>query len=407
MPSLDHWFRTVFCLLFAAVLPAGVPAALPAQTVEWSGQIRPRFEFRDPTTSSLAAGSFTSARTRVTALGRLDRGVWGLAQIQDVRIWGEEGNTLSDFSADGLDVHQAFLQIGAEDAARSLRVGRFEQNYGGQRLIGAVGWTQQGRAFDGVRGRLGTRAGLSADAFVFQLGESLTPARSDDSWFGGAYGVVEVAPNQSLDLYALFLREDRSVAPDTEVLTAGARYVGAAGGWSYRFEGTLQTGERSGRDVSAWMAGARVGRTLSGRGTLTLWYDHLSGNAPGETDDGSFDTLFGTNHKFYGYADLFLNVPAHTDGRGLRDFALKSSWTLADRWTASVDLHRFEVSERAELDTALLGHELDVVVTHPFTPGLTISGGAARVIAGDALGPVRGIDQDVTFAYVMFDLAFR
>ena len=40
-----------------------------------------------------------------------------------------------------------------------------------------------------------------------------------------------------------------------------------------------------------------------------------------------FDTLFTTNHKFYGLADLFLNIPLQTDGRGLQDLAVKWHYT--------------------------------------------------------------------------------
>ena len=34
------------------------------------------------------------------------------AQIQDVRVWGEETNTLADFSADRFDLHQAWVELG-------------------------------------------------------------------------------------------------------------------------------------------------------------------------------------------------------------------------------------------------------------------------------------------------------
>lgn len=58
---------------------------------------------------------------------------------------------------------------------------------------------------------------------------------------------------------------------------------------------------------------------------MTLWYDHLSGDD--DPSDGTvrvFDTLFATNHKFYGLADYFLNIPVQTVGRGLQDLALKA-----------------------------------------------------------------------------------
>jgi hypothetical protein len=218
--------------------------------------------------------------------------------------------------------------------------------------------------------------------------------------------VWQVAEGRALDLYALWLDEE-GLAGDDEVLTGGLRYVGRDGPWSYRAEGSFQAGERADRDVRAWMAALRAARSFDdGRHEVELWYDHLSGGSPDDADDEAFDTLFGTNHKFYGYADLFLNLPVQTDGRGFRDLAVKTRWTLAPGWSLEADLHRFLVAEDQGLVDGHLGDELDVVIAHPLTPGLTLSGGVSQVWAGDALGPVRGISEDVQFGYLMIDLVF-
>ena len=401
--------------LRAAALLAALPFVLApgfvsAQSVDVSGQVRPRFESRDPAGPAGEARSYTIGRTRLDATVSLDRSVWGFVQFQDVRIWGEESSTVGDFRADGLDMHQGFLQFGAESASRSLRLGRFEQNYGGQRLIGAVGWAQQGRAFDGVRGRLRGES-VTVDGFRFQLSESASPVRDREASLIGSYLVWSVADGQSLDAFGFYLDEDLGGA-DTELFTAGLRYAGSASGWTYRFEGTVQRGERGERDVSAYMFGGRLGRRIAdGRGTVTLWVDHLSGGDPADldgpaADDKAFDTLFGTNHKFYGFADLFLDPARQTGGRGLQDFAVKSAWSLADDWRLTADLHRFRVAADGGLDDDVLGDEIDVVLTHDYTRGLTLSGGLAWVRAGEALAPVRGIDDDIRFAYVMVDLVF-
>jgi hypothetical protein len=396
----------VSLLGIAAALVAGAATPALAQDVGVTGQVRPRFELRDPTQTGGEAERYTIGRTRLGVRALLEGGIWGFVQLQDVRIWGEESSTAGDFRADGLDLHQGFLQFGAEDADQSLRIGRFEQNYGGQRLIGALDWAQQARAFDGARGRLRVGEALTLDAFAFQLSESASIVRERDATFSGGYAVWQLSEERALDLYTLWLDEELA-AGDTGILTGGLRYVGQEGPWSYRVEGTFQTGERAGRDVRAWMAGLRASRALDGgRHVVGLWYDHLSGGGPTDADDRAFDTLFGTNHKFYGYADLFLDLPAQTDGRGFRDAALKTRWTLAPGWSLEANLHRFLVAENQGLADGHLGDELDVVVTHPLTRGLTLSGGVSQVWAGDALGPVRGIDEDVQFAYLMIDLAF-
>lgn len=74
---------------------------------------------------------------------------------------------------------------------------------------------------------------------------------------------------------------------------------------------------------------------------------------------------------------------------------------------ASVDPHRFDAADGGGLDSALPGHEPDGVPTHRFTPGPTVSGGAARGCAGDAVGPLREIDGGESLACRMFDVVVR
>lgn len=396
--------RGVLRLLGASL---GLLAAAPiaAQDLTILGQVRPRFEVRDP---AGAAGTqqWTSVRTRIGVRALLEDDVWAFVQLQDVRFWGEETGTLSDDAADGFDLHQGFLQIGRDDSPRSLRAGRFEQNYGGQRLIGAVGWAQQAQSFDGVRGRLNTTSGWQLDGFAFQLSESSAPSATTDRTLLGSWITHTRSDGSLIDLYALRL-EERSTGVDNDLITLGARHVGQVGGFDYRAEGSFQVGDRAGMDVSAWMFGARLGRAFDqGRVRVTGWFDQLSATDPDGTDDGAFDTLFGTNHKFYGFADLFLNPRVQTGGRGLRDVALKTSFRLADDWTLGADLHRLSVVEDRALPTSTLADELDLTLAHPISTGLTATAGFSWVKAGDALGPVRGISQNVSFGYLMLDLHF-
>lgn len=399
---LRHSHRIALLLAGSTLLPA----AASAQTIEVSGQVRPRTEYLDPSGAAGGSQTWTSMRTRLGAAYRSEGPVSAFVQVQDVRFFGEETNTLTDFRADNFDLHQGWVQVGTDESLGRLRVGRQEVAFGGERLIGAVGWTQQGRSFDGARMGLGLGGRLDVDFLAFQISESAAAGMSEDEVFWGAYGVLGAGSGRFLDFFAL--RQHRaSGTGDTDQWTAGARYVATDAGFNYRVEGAWQTGERVGADVSAFMAGARVGRDFAGGNAgVTLWFDYLSGTEPGSGDVGAFDTLFGTNHKFYGYADLFLNIPLHTSGRGLVDMAAKGRWRFHPDWTANVDVHRFTVAQDGGLESGDLGTEIDLTLTRALFSGLRISGGAAYVMAGDALAPVRGIDGDVTFGYVMLDLAF-
>ncbi|NIP78292.1 MAG: alginate export family protein, partial [Gemmatimonadetes bacterium] len=101
-------------------------------------------------------------------------------QVQDVRVWGGELGT-TDPSADGLDLHQGWLELGdAGSGALSLRVGRQELAYGGERLVGALNWAQQARSFDGARLRLRPSAGLVLDGIGTWIGDE-DAGRPDES----------------------------------------------------------------------------------------------------------------------------------------------------------------------------------------------------------------------------------
>ena len=285
-----------------------------AKDVRFGGQVRPRFEFRDP----VAQGhdTFVSMRVRAQIEALLDRDVGVLIQFEDVRLWGEETSTLGDFSADNFDLHQGYMDFKKNEGFRvSTRVGRQEISFGGQRLIGAVGWAQQGRAFDGIRLTAWPEGG-KVDLLAIRLGDSTAPASSENAYLTGVYYVVSRFEDTTIDLYSFYNRV--SGMSGTDQITLGLRMVGKGGNIPYRVEGSYQFGDRSGEDVSAFMFGARAGLPVGGgKGIVTFWYDYLSGDdEPGDGKANVFDTLFGTNHKYYGFADLFRNIPVHTGGVG-------------------------------------------------------------------------------------------
>lgn len=391
--------------LAAAFAALGLPAVLCSQTVTFGGQVRPRYEFRDP--AGNGRDEFTSMRVRASLTAEIEPGLTVFIQGQDVRIWGQETNTLTDFTADHVDLHQGYLRYrGQELEWLQLTLGRMETNFGGQRLVGAVGWTQQGRSFDGIRADLG-----GSSRTVSLIGYTLADATADthevDAGFYGAYAVLGDLGPGALDLYWLFNRDE--AVEETEQSTFGARYAFARGALTGRFEGSLQRGDRGGRTVSAWMFGGRLGTALfDGRLNATLWYDHLSGDEdPGVGDVETFSTLFATNHKFYGLADLFLDIPAHTGGRGLQDLALKlSAGPWGDDTRLGADLHSFRASEDAGLSTAHFADELDLTVSHRYSPHLGVSAGVSFVFQDDALAEIGRLAEDMTWVWVMFDASF-
>ncbi len=385
-----------------------LPHSVAAQDMTFGGQIRPRAEFRDPAGSG--NDGFSSMRVRASVTALLPRHVRAFIQVQDVRLLGEENNTLSDFRADNFDLHQGYLEAwNADEGTVGARIGRQAVNFGGQRLVGAVEWTQQGRSFDGVRAMVRPSWG-SLDLIGFKLGEATSPSVDLDAELIGAYASVADVAGGTLDVYGLYnhVTSDPTGDPSTKQLSVGARLVGSASGVTYRLEGTYQLGERAGVDVAAFLIGARVAVAVADGARVTLWYDYLSGDD--DPTDGKirvFDTLFATNHKYYGFADLFLNIPAHTAGLGLQDIALKGSVAVRDDLTLRLDVHEFLLArEEPTSASRRLGEEIDVTAVYRYTRNLTVTGGVSQVLQQDAFAAIGRLSENMTWAYVMIDVGF-
>jgi hypothetical protein len=370
-------FLRTLILSLAALL---YTAPTNAQDITVGAQVRPRFESRDPfnTPTVTANDVFTSMRVRGQVRAELENNVRVMVQFQDVRLWGEETNTLADFQADNFDVHQAYIEVSsAFDAARL--------------------------SADGSDVRL--------DVIGAWLSDATSATNDDDAYLLGAYAQLREAGPGTLDVYALFnTRFDRSGAgdPDTEQGTFGARWWGQSGNVSFRAEASYQTGDRAGLDASAFMFGGRMGTTLGdGAGSLTLWYDYLSGDDdPSDNDINVFDTMFATNHKFYGFADLFLNIPVHTAGRGLQDIAVKGSYRPDPRVSLGLDIHSFHVAKSQGLSTGHLGEEADATVTYQHSGNMRVTAGLSQVIQADGFADIGRLNENMTWVYLMMDVGF-
>jgi hypothetical protein len=345
-------------------------------------------------------------RVRAALDARLEKSVRVFVQLQDVRLFGEEANTLGDYRADNFDLHQGFVELtGVPSIGGALRVGRQEMALGEQRLVGSVNWTQQGRSFYGVRYTTPSENGLKVDLFAMKLREEAAGTQGFESSFLGAYGSVPFGENGFLDLYG-FLTTDSREGNGGET-TFGGLWRGVAGPVDLRVEGSLQTGERGGTSVSAFMAGFRAGGKLHESVTATFWYDYLSGDDdPTHDEIGVFNTLFATNHAFYGFYDLFLNISAHTGGLGLKDAALKFVFSLAPATSLRVDLHNFQAAEKGSLSTQSLANELDLTLNHRLSEALALVSGYSFVQAKDGIKDLERLSENAHWLFLMLNAAF-
>lgn len=110
-----------------------------------------------------------------------------------------------------------------------------------------------------------------------------------------------------------------------------------------------------------------------------LWVDYLSGNTDSDRT-GSFDTLYATNHKSYGYMNRFIAVPKHNGGGGLLDLAVKNKTAMVGG-SLEVALHEFLLAnEDSAGRKGPIGLEADVIFTVPVHPNVKVQEGRRRPI---------------------------
>ena len=302
-------------------------------------------------------------------------------QLQDVRVWGEETDTLSDFDAGGFDLHQGYVTL-KTPIGLSFRIGRQEINFDNQRLIGAVGWSNQARSFDAINiifnrdsmdGNLFFALAGEKDTFAADITGKTTKGSPEDVYVVGfryRYGGLAAFKPTLVTIF------DHQGPKDQNRATMGLYIDGQPfTGFNYSAEFYAQVGKMETAttdiDIRAFMAAARVGYVIPVfmKPGITAFFEFLSGDDPSDKDDATtnrtFDTLYATNHKFYGFMDLFLNLPVHTDGFGIMDIGGRVQASPLDGMLVFLDYHHFEQAvEDPQQKTRTLGDEVDVVVNY-------------------------------------------
>lgn len=342
----------------------GILASAAEPTVKIEGQVRPRLESHTGRDGAPGGGqTFVTQRARLGATLSLEERLSVRIVVQDVRNWGEETNTLFDFSADGLDVHFGYFDYRPTSEVR-LRVGRQPFGLHEERLIGAVEWTSQGRVFDGAN------LLVERGAFDLEVAGALVGIPNDERDDVAALGYLRTG-----------VSGDGYVADLLYVVDGnGDRILHTVGGYAKggtvllgRAEAYLQT---SSAGVAGMVGVAGTFRPeVAGSPWITLWADLLTGtNGNGAT----FDTLYATNHKFYGRADIAVfRQGGMADGRGLTDLAMKLGAKPSDRLALRLDGHVFRAGLGASQPGERVGEEVDAWAMLTVLKHFKVSAGGA------------------------------
>ncbi|OGU34523.1 MAG: hypothetical protein A2068_04500 [Ignavibacteria bacterium GWB2_35_6b] len=378
-----------------------------------SAEIRGRSEFDNRDFNSDKSGFFfTGLRSRLGAAFMPQSDLSGFIQIQDSRTFGTEPNTLADTK--NVDLHQAYVDVrNIFGMPLSFKGGRMEFNLGPQRLIGSVGWNNVSRSFDG--GVLSFQAEkINLHAFAFQLGEMFLEGDSLDQTLGGVFADLNLVENYTIQPFVIV--ESILKTDNLDRYTLGFYVKGNSGNIFHETEFAYQAGTMlaSGRkqDINALMAALNVGYKFEGeqKPTLIIGIDYLSGDDNFTDDDYKvFNTLYATNHKYYGYMDFFVNLPPNTYEAGLTDIHAKFAFLPFEKVTAGLNLHIFNSSADYTLlngNTAKsFGTEADFTIGYQSSENLNVTGGFSFFSPGEIFEETRGSDTS-TWMYLMTTFSF-
>ncbi len=375
-----------------------------------SGELRPRTEYSHGY-GTLAAEDqkpsvFTSQRTRLNFDYKMDLLKFGLV-LQDVRIWGSQPQTVMNQSV-ATYVHQGWAEMNLAKTL-TLKVGRQELNYDNQRILGGVGWAQQGRSHDLALFKYAQKLNVH-----FGIAHHENTNRKNNLYDGpDAYKDLQFLwLNRKTDKFnvsLLFLNNGKPVMVGTE---QKSKYSQTFGTYieipidKVAFTGHLyfQTGEDGvNKSLNAYNLMAEATYQVSEKSQLLLGYEILSGSDYNQTEkNNSFTPLYGTNHKFNGFMDYFF-MNNHLYDVGLSNGYLKYAANLK-KTVLNADLHFFASAAKisATADN-YLGTELDLTLTHTLNPATKIALGYSQMFGSESLEILKGGSKNAfnNWAYLM------
>lgn len=253
------------------------------------------------------------------------------------------------------DLQQLFfdLRFLGEDSPWTVRVGRQELSYGGQRLVSPLEWANTRRRFDAVK--VFTRyERWDLDLFYAKpvlVQREQSDRYDEDNDFYGVYATYKGVPRHGVDAY--FFAVDNTGAPvnpnrrpgDKSTYTLGSRFWGKTAGFDYEAEVAGQWGHWAGDDVCAMAVALDGGYTFSGRAKprIGAGFDWASGDRdPTDRNIETFDQLFPLGHKYFGYLDLVGRQ--NIVGPNIN----ASFWPVTDKVQAAAAWHYFWLADDSD-----------------------------------------------------------
>jgi hypothetical protein len=403
------------------------------------GQILQRSEYRHGFGRLIAKehqpAAFIAHRARLQATYDVQQFSFYMS-IQDVRTWGSSPQVKA--TDPYLSVHEAWAAVKFGDNWQ-VKLGRQELNYDNFRFLGNLDWALQGRAHDFAlvkyekeNAKLHFGGAYNQDAQ--QLADNLftTPnqykvaqmVRYENKWDALQFSLLfwndgrqffQRDASGNLTQKELYYRQTLGIP--TMRYTKGNSVLS---GFYYHQFGKDPVGRSTNAfNLSIW-ANQRmaVDQEKGSALTLSTGFEILSGTPTNDrSQNRSFSPLYGTNHLFNGYMDLFYVGGAHESTVGLEDLYLKGRYAFNKKLFVQTDLHAFSAQNNVfrltqnnitEELPSYLGTEIDFTLGYILNDAVSVQGGYSHFFHTDtfaALQPNANLSPTQNWAYLM--LVFR
>lgn len=372
-------------------------------------------------TQELNSNYSTGQRTRIGIFHKNEDYDLGI-QLQDVRFWGQDRSTIaykSDNQLDGLIIHQAFLNLKLNkilDISSNLKVGRQEIHLDDQRLFGALDWAHQARRHDIAILDLEPN---TTNSLKIGIAFNQNGYKKQGSIFDGVGGIYPSGTNglihnyKSLllayyensnsflpfnvllvnDNFTKFNQQNLATHNVSERYTAGIKINKKIEDFKVSLAFYQQMGKTpDGNELNAKMINFETIYSF-GKFSTILAYDYLSGTdlkdgAKASNEVNTFDPLYGTAHKYFGFMDFFYG-PIYNGLNGFSDLNLKLKYKTSDKLDFYLATHLFNLTNSVvengnELDK-MVGTEVDFVTKYKLLEKVELELGILFMFAGDTL----------------------
>ncbi len=380
-----------------------------------TGELRPRTEFRNGFKRLKSEGMdpafFIEQRSRLYFDYQLDKISLSIA-LQDIRMWG---STDQIYKSDPTlqNVYEAWAKYDFNDVY-AVKVGRQALVYDNERFMGGLDWAQQGRSHDALffsKKHADRNCELNI-ALAYNQQIPFEPGRLEGTEYFGVnnYKTMIFGHWQRRfddgGVAVLFHNDGQQVTSDTSM--AHRQTYAVLGDFKLgdmKLDGEFYyQGGRNGNDVKVNGFMLALHGTIDTEITpLTLGFEFLSGTPRGEENDNSYNPLYGTNHKFYGYMDYFYVGNYHGQaggGRtsGLIDVHLKTNFKLAQKSSLAGHIHYFASPVKiyegfgtaGDTYGSTLGTEIDLVYTLNLAQNVKLNLGYSQMFGTETLEAVKG-----------------